>query len=128
MRSLHGWLTCILAAAGVLILVIGFAADLSDKAGRLLVSIGFDCALFAIIGAIYPRSNRQLKDQTTEFARFSGLAILTFAAVSALVFIAFGAPSPVGDEVFSTALTIGLAAALIAPILAKNFILKIRAK
>ena len=83
---------------------------------------------FSTIGFFHPRSNEELKTGATNFVQFLILAIATFGAVAILVFIAFGAPKTPGDDVLTTALILGLAAALIVPILSKQLVLKMQTK
>ena len=122
------WLSVCLVAAGVTMVVVGTWGPVGEAGQRFMTFVGLDCLIFSIVGFFYPRSNSELKHQATEFLQFAALAVSSFAAVAMLVFVAFGAPSHIGGEVFSTSLALGLAAALIVPILAKQFTMKIRTK
>jgi hypothetical protein len=122
------WLSACLALAGAAMVAFGIIADRDEGSHSLLTFVGFDCLLFSLVGFLCPRSNLELRHQAINFAQFTALAVASFGAVAVLVFVLFGAPRPVGEEVFSTSLTLGLAAALVTPIFAKHFITKIRAK
>jgi hypothetical protein len=113
-----------LIGLGVLSIAVGGFTEVDDDTRRSLFGLGLAATAYSMTGFLWPRSDDDVKAQTTSFLRFQGLAVAAFSAVVLSLYLALGAPNPVSEGVLMLSLTVGLPAALLAPILAKQLILR----
>ena len=110
-------ISILLIVAGLGLLVATF---LTETLGRESASFAVTMILWSAIAYLAPKSNDDWVRDAIGVLHFSVLAIATFLAIALTVYVLFGSPEFLSDELFTVILAFGLPAALVIPLVAKQ--------